>query len=1517
MARGVTISQEKPDIVESARSKASGIPIFGQFVTGVGKQGNNTSLYTPGSIPQTIVEKGIVGFLTEGFQKKMNPTRIEVGEMIDTRYEKLLAKGVEPSRALEVAITDVIKSSDGNAQNIKELKDPEAVLTKEEKDALWWTNALENAFAVLDAPIIAGATKIAKAPIVAMLREFSSAGDILPILKNLKISDDIAQDIAPKIAESRNELNISKIVEDAIKKSEATQPVPTSNKTIQTIMSKPEKTSALQKENGNARLSETEKEIETRGFEKIAENEDGLVKQYIEENDNYVSGDNAKDLFDDYKTNKARNANAIQEPASYVAKRVYTDLLEANKGRGDNYVLFTGGGTGSGKTTAVKEAGFLDNASVIYDSNMATLSSSAKRIDQALEKGYDVELAYVYTDIDKAFQRAIDRSLTQGRTITIPAHIDTHSRSAQVFQDIIEKYKGDERVDIKVIDNSGGRGEAKIIDTENAVEFFKEKEYNAEKLSQQLYGILKQNYTNKHIDRDIFKGFAGDKKYATKATDTRGTKNVGSTATTQKSSRKLDKPSRENKKLEAQVDQASSFENFYKRTGITREALDVTVQKKGFKNAEEYYKSVKSRIKKADSKDGPVLSPTEVARKANQVLSSKKTGVKLSDKEELELKRLEIEFTKDAVEANPARQLSKYAPKVGEHRGTLPEVTGIGSSEFARRGDDIVTELGYENTEVAREEFQKYLKQRDRLADMIAEVQSRTEDYRSTQKILQALKADIKAEGESRQRQLSVVRDFFKFSTNEWNRILKKTRFQDPRLYTDSQWSEFMEKLDVEGEATFRAIERRVELKSLIWEREFKKTENLFQAMGFPSMENMTEKQIGEMIDTLENFKIGDEFLTKRQIETVKHTDIKDIRTIREALDSLAKDAGVAPGSIGDVVYKELDEYRYDSALARQNPFYDVMVTEKNRAFIEAGENVVRIRENLDTLISKARSSRKRGLLERVVPTDKKIFAWLEADALNKQKLSEDMTAEEIEAGQYVRNLYEQARDYLVQMQVLKKYRTDYITHIRRGFLETWKDNGLIKAFGESFNQYKQDEAYLNILDGDTGEILPLEKFFQFSMKRTGAMTPTQNVAKAVEAYFTTFERKVALDSLVPKIDIYAHALSPRVYSDRGLELDRSLKKFTKKWLNTKKGRVAETIVKPGGRIDWILRSGVALTRMIDLGFSIPTGVASFVGEQAATFTALGARKMTLGSSRMLTKRGQEVLKQNKTFIGESTLSKLRNQGSTIGDKLMTGMFSLFAESARTANAQYLLGSLTKQEFKTGEISAKRLAELRKEMGRYRVVDEAESVMGKTSLGKVITQYRTWAVPIMSTTIDNLKVIQRIAKRDGVKAVMKRKETHELFRSAMLAMTISLAVGGYARSLKDKKDKNFAEELVVKAYRDSLTLVGAMDPNLFASQARFNSFVADIILGVTSIVTFENGILSPEFDEIQSGEDKGKNRGLTKLFKSFTPKLISQFSTDASKSDKKESNTTGPGSIPKLPDLPNVSLPKLPDPPTL
>ena len=611
--------------------------------------------------------------------------------------------------------------------------------------------------------------------------------------------------------------------------------------------------------------------------------------------------------------------------------------------------------------------------------------------------------------------------------------------------------------------------------------------------------------------------------------------------------------------------------------------------------------------------------------------------------------------------------------------------------------------------------------------------------------------------------------------------------------------------------------------------------------------------------------------------------------------------------SLDNIKVSELDRYRYDTALARKNPFYDLMVFEKNKAMLNAEAGFYEIKIEINTLINAARKSRKQGILDRLIPTDKRIFDWLEADDAGKIKLGKDMTEEELKAGAYIQKIYADARDYLVQHEVLKKYISDYITHIRRGFLETWRDDGLITAFKETFNQYKQDEAVFDILNQRTGDILPLEKFFQFSMRRTGELEPTKNVARAVQAYFRAFEKKKALDSLVPKLDIYAHSLTPKKLTPKGLEYDTSLKRFVKEWVNSKKGRVADTtIVKPGGKIDWVLRTGVALTRILDLGLSVPIGIASNFGEQISTFRTLGTKPYIQGVLRLGTKRGREITDTYKNFVGEPLMERLKDASAGLGDQLGTAMFSLFGASTRRANQIFLLANMTPAEFAKGAISTERLARLQTLMGRSRVVENFESVIGKTSIGKAATQYKAWAVPILSSTLDDIGKVSKMLSK-GDLSVTHTTEFKELMRTIVLSGAIGFGIYGFMQSQKNSKDRTFIEDLAFKSARDSLSLIGALDPTFWSSSPRLLSFLNDLSTAIKQIVLIE---------KTKDGELKAP----TTVGRTLVPKAITQFTKgEPAPSQKPAKAFKAPAGLPELPTLKKIlpappGLPKLPTP---
>lgn len=686
--------------------------------------------------------------------------------------------------------------------------------------------------------------------------------------------------------------------------------------------------------------------------------------------------------------------------------------------------------------------------------------------------------------------------------------------------------------------------------------------------------------------------------------------------------------------------------------------------------------------------------------------------------------------------------------------------------------------------------------------------------------------------------------------------------------------------------------EARARVKETIKRLDLQKTENLRQVLQFPPVSQMTTDQLNQFNSILEQYKTGDEFLSVRKLETVGNTELAGIRTIREARERLAKELGVPVGKLGNIKVGQLDRFRYDTDLAERNPFYAMMVDSVNKEVLNAEARYLDIEEQINKLMGAARKSRGRSILDRFIPQDKRIFAYLEATDADKTTLAKKMTQEEIAAADYIKDQYARMRDYLIQQGTLKKYRQDYITHIRKGFLETWKDDGLLNAFKSVFNQYKQDEATFNIIS-DTGQILPLEKFFQFSMRRSGELSPTQNVARAFLGYTKAFEKKAALDAVVPKLDIYAHSLTPKVMTPRGLEFDRSLKTFVNEWVNTKKGRTAKIVgIEQGGKIDLLLRAAKGFTALIDLGLNIPIGIASRGGENITNFTMLGTKNYAKGLLRTRTEQGKKILAKYKNFTGRSVFSELADVDENIAGKLAKGIFGLFHDATYRANRTFLLGSMTDEEFKNGEISPERLAQLRREMGRYRNVEGAKSIFGSTSVGGILTQYKSWAIPILRTVTKNLRTVAQT--RD-----LGSREAQELLRASIVTTLAVLAARSFAG---DDEDKSFAGTILSKAYRDALSLIGALDPKLWLATPRVISFISDLGNALSQII------------KLETYADSSELKGTNTLARTVIPRSIQQFLPES----VTKKNETKKGGIPALPALPKLpKLPKLPQLPTI
>jgi hypothetical protein len=689
---------------------------------------------------------------------------------------------------------------------------------------------------------------------------------------------------------------------------------------------------------------------------------------------------------------------------------------------------------------------------------------------------------------------------------------------------------------------------------------------------------------------------------------------------------------------------------------------------------------------------------------------------------------------------------------------------------------------------------------------------------------------------------------------------LKSITRRDIRLMDDLEFKKFLDDIRVKSEQLAEQKQARNELMAQVAEKELN-IEPLREAMKLPPVSKMSTTQLRELDQAIEPYMKGDVFLSKRKLETIDRTELSGIKTYREAREILAKKLGVKPEELDNIKIGEFDRFKGQSALAEKDPFFKMMVEETAKLRLIREAEYLELEKQVNALARKIKTTP----LEKIIPQQKNIRAWFEAT----DKSTVQLTKAEADIVKVMQDEWIKARDYLVKVGAMNKGRKseNYFTHIRRGILEAVKEDGVIRAVKEVFEQYKLDEQAFNILDTQTGEVMALDKFFRFSLRRTGELKPTENIVGAFLNYMKTFKKKQALDEIVPLIDIYAHALTPKGTTKEGLLLHGNLIRFTKEWLNTQKGRRITLIAKQGGKIEWALKAGRTFTTLMDLGANIPVTVATQIGEQAIQYQLLGKARFILAKARALTPRGKRITAKYRNLIGKNPWTQLIEPMRSVGDRLDESVFVMFRDANVRRNRNVMLGSLTKEEWAKETLSPERLAQLKISTGRYGVVDGAGSIIGATPEAGIGTQYKTWAIPIVGSQMRNIgymgKFLLSGGKREGV---MAKRAVLETYRALELGAFVTIV--GYWALQKD--DDSFVGKLKQRAYQEAMTLFGAT-PALF-SVPRLASFLVDLSSAMGAILKLEKYETS-RFGEFEAGELKGANQ----LQRLFTPRAVKQF----------------------------------------
>ena len=219
----------------------------------------------------------------------------------------------------------------------------------------------------------------------------------------------------------------------------------------------------------------------------------------------FLNTDTARELSEDYLKNRSLSAS-VHEPSSAFIKQRYAEIL-SNPAPEGSTVVFTAGGTGAGKSSSLDAfPSIVQNAEIVYDTNMNTLSSATKKIEQALDAGRNVDILYTFRDPEQALRvGSLERAVRQekkfgtGRTVPMKEHLKTHEGSRLVIEQLQKKYAEDPRVRIGLVDNSYGLGEQKVVNDINQLP-----RYNVQEMGKRLMKALEEEYKAGKISKEIY-----------------------------------------------------------------------------------------------------------------------------------------------------------------------------------------------------------------------------------------------------------------------------------------------------------------------------------------------------------------------------------------------------------------------------------------------------------------------------------------------------------------------------------------------------------------------------------------------------------------------------------------------------------------------------------------------------------------------------------------------------------------------------------------------------------------------------------------------------------------------------------------------------------------------------------------------------------------------------------------------------------------------------------------------------
>src|ERR1017187_9213586 len=204
---------------------------------------------------------------------------------------------------------------------------------------------------------------------------------------------------------------------------------------------------------GGVPFTPEEAALEQRASDRVWQNAPELAEEYGRKFGNEIGTDNAREVVSpEYAASqetRIRWSRATQKGAAALADYLFDETLKNPYPEKPRVVLMTAGGTGAGKTTALRASPSFKHAQFIYDSNLSSKKSSVARIEAAKSAGHQVKVLFVHRHPVEALTGGVlPRAMKDGRVVDLEAHARMYRDWAENFGYLVRKYANDPDVEL-------------------------------------------------------------------------------------------------------------------------------------------------------------------------------------------------------------------------------------------------------------------------------------------------------------------------------------------------------------------------------------------------------------------------------------------------------------------------------------------------------------------------------------------------------------------------------------------------------------------------------------------------------------------------------------------------------------------------------------------------------------------------------------------------------------------------------------------------------------------------------------------------------------------------------------------------------------------------------------------------------------------------------------------------------------------------------------------------------------